>query len=262
MRLGNIVGLANAGLLVLCAGGALAQTSVRSGQVRTPMGSKEIGFVDLSVSGRTRRVVEIVSAMRTLSVGQRADTIATRIRLIARTDPEWWRKLATAREKGEYVVKVQGQPGHLITADAKYAREVGTTPGVLAMRLVDAIKMIYAPGKVQLARRGTVLSEDEKKEAASTLRQAGDDAFAESQKLAKAGKGTDAQTAAETAESKYYEATQKDPTYVVPFIRLAELCLAQGRKDEARDYLAKAKGVAGLDAEFLAEITKLQGMAQ
>lgn len=233
---------------------------VQSGQVKTPLNHRTIGFVDLYVDGKRNRIVEILTSVGGLTVGQRADRIAGRVRDLIKLRPEWWRSVGAGRVRGQFVVQVRGGDGLLVTADPGFARENLCTPPVLARRIAAQIRGAYGQkvdwlqvaGLPQSGRRSVqalsvaARAESDRAEAAR-LRQDGD--------LALVSGVIDSE---ETAESKYHVALDRAPNYVAPMLRLAELYLKQGKAQEAEQMLLRAARVPDLSAEEKVEIAALR----
>jgi tetratricopeptide (TPR) repeat protein len=247
------------GLVGLAAASRAQQPEFRAYEIATP-GGKRIGVVDMTVSGRRSRIVEVVSAMPGWPVGKRAEAVADRLRKVQQADPGWWKRLGVGKSNKAVVVTVSGLKAgdipkasdgspYVITADAKFAREWGLSPAGLAKQLVSGIKQTFQPARVSWGTRssdggsGTPMTAEDKRATAIKMKQEGDDAFS--------------QQDFESAEANYRDAIKMSPEYAVPYLRLAELYCSQGKNDEAREVLQSAKGLKTLTSEDKAEVARL-----
>ena len=236
------------------------QPQFRAYEIATP-GGKRIGVVDMTVSGRRARIVEVVSAMPGWPVGRRAQTVADRLQKVQSMDPNWWQRLSVGSANKSVVVTVTGLKAtdipkaadgspYVITADAKFAREWGLSPSGLAKQLVNGIQRTVKPTQVSLGRRGTdgsvsprAMSATEKRAAAIKMKQDGDDAYS--------------QQDLENAEANYRDAIKMSPDYAIPYLRLVELYCSQGKMEEAREVLRSVRAIKSLTASDKAEVERL-----
>lgn len=193
-------------------------------------GDAAVGFVTLSIDGRSKRIVE-VPGTKALQPGRRAATIASRLRQVAAGDPLWWMKLRTASERGEIVLTVPGSGvGHILTADRAFAKAWGETPQGLATRLRNKIRHTYDDmGADRFAARGG----DSRDEAI--------DARVEGDEMAAANP--------EGAMELYRAAIEHDKTYLVPYLRIADLYRGMGKGGEADALLRQASEAEGMSPE-------------
>jgi len=239
------------------------QAGFRAYEVATP-GGKRIGVVDMTVSGRRSRIVEVVSAMPGWPVGKRAQAVADRLRTVQEKDPNWWKRLGVGKSGKSVVVVVSGLKDlsipkasdgsvYVITADAQFAREWGLSSSGLAKQLVSGIKQTFQPRQVSWGRRGgdggtAPMTPDEKRAMAIKMKQEGDDAYSEGNY--------------EAAEAGYKDAMRMSPEYAVPYLRLAELYCSQGKTNEAREVLTRAQALKSLSASDRAEIGRLMSQVK
>lgn len=193
-------------------------------------GDGAVGYVTLSIDGRTKRIVE-VPGTKALKPGARAATIASRLRTVAAGDPLWWMKLRASQEHGEVVLTVPGSGvGHILTADRAFAKMWGETPAGLAARLRNKIRHTYDDmGADRFAGRG-----NDNRDDAIEARQEGDEIAA---------------TNPEGALDKYRAAIEHDKTYLMPYLRIAEIYRAQGKGGEAEAILQQASQTEGMSPE-------------
>lgn len=251
------------GCLVIGLGASAQQPDFRAYEIATP-GGKRIGVVDMNVSGRRSRIVEVVSAMPGWPVGKRAKAVAERLKTVHEYDANWWKKLSVGKAGKSIVVTVAGLKNvdvpkasdgsvYLITADPQFAREWGVSPAGLAKQLVSGIKQTFQPRQVSWGRRGVeggggVMSPEDKRATAIKMKQEGDDAYSSGDY--------------EAAEAGYKDAIKMSPEYAVPYLRLAELYCSQGKASEAREVLQRAGKLKSLTATDKAEISRLMSQAK
>ena len=193
-------------------------------------GGAAVGYVTLSIEGRQKRIVE-VPGTKSLKPERRAATIASRLRQVSAADPLWWMKLRTGTERGEVVLTVPGSGvGHILTADRAFAKTWGETPQGLATRLRNKIRRTYdAANADPLAGRGF-----DNRDEAIDARVEGDEIAAKNP---------------EDAMQKYRRAMGLDDTYLVPYLRIAELYRAQKKTGEANEILRQASKVEGMSED-------------
>ncbi|MFZ4507732.1 MAG: hypothetical protein ACOYON_08570 [Fimbriimonas sp.] len=221
---------------------ALKKKPIFIAGARPAPGGKSIGYIDLSVEGRRKTLVEVLSG-GSLGVAKRADVIRARFLALNNADPLWWMKLGVGSVKGQSVVTSPRAPGgFIVTADAEFARECGLEPAALARTLVRKIRDGMEETRSSISTRA-LPSPEEMRGAAISLRQEGDGLFATDKKA---------------AEAKYLAAVsmEGDPTYHVAYLRLADLYLATSRKADAKKVLQDALEVEGLAASAKAELEK------
>ena len=225
------------GILVAAALRQSDQAEFEPGVIRTPDG-KAIGFVDMKVHGLTKRLVEIVTDAGGLSKQQRAGKIAERFRGVQKSDADWTKHLSMGRVNGSWVVRQPKAPGgFLITADSAFAREAGLSTKELSGLLIRNIRRIVDPATV--AMRDVTI---DRVAASRDKRVSGDNFYSTDDK--------------EKAEAEYKDAIQYDPTYIVPYLRLAALYSAQNESDKVREILSAARKQK-LDSEQKQQVEKL-----
>ena len=213
------------------------QAEFRPGVIKAPDG-KTIGFVDMKIHGLTKRLVEIITNAGGLTKEQRAAKIADRFRGVQRADVDWSRHLSVGRIHGNWVVRAPKAPGgFLITADPAFAKESGLSSQDLSGLLIRNIRRIVDPATVAV-RDVTI----DRVADSRDKRVSGDNFYNEDDKA--------------KAESEYKDAIQYDPTYIVPYLRLAALYAAQNEPDKVREILSAARQQK-LDAEQKQQIDKL-----
>lgn len=196
---------------------------------RSAPGGKTIGVVQLNIAGRSKTVVEVLAGTSKLDARKRAQVVATRMQNLSRSNRLWWTMLKVGQVKGQYVVGTGGKD-FVITADSAFAKEWGLTPSALASQLILKIRSSLDPEKSeQFGSRD--LTAEELRIAAIDLRQQGDALYA-SNPVA--------------AESKYRGAIANDPTYGIPYLRIADLCLAKKDNEGAKAILNEGLKVTGL----------------
>jgi hypothetical protein len=222
--------------------GVAERPTFYSGTRRTP-GGKSIGYIDVSMQGRRRTVVELLSAPAKTTLIGRAKVIARDMQNVQQRQPLWWTQLSVGRIGSEYVVRAPGAPrGYLITADKHFAREWGLSRPSLAKQLITTIRRTFDPAKgTRIAMRDATPTPDEVRSDAVELRQAGDDAYA--------------RDPAE-AEAKYRAAIETDPAYAVPYLRLADLLASAHRSADAKSILRQALAVTQIPADQRADLRK------
>ncbi len=199
-----------------------------------------VGVVDMSIAGKKQRVVEIHSALPGYPVDKRARIVAERLVELQKKDPLWWSTLGVYQVRGEYAVNARkAENGLLVTADASWAEQWGTTPQGLAKMLVKNIRTAIDP-KVDdgIGARDIPTAEDLRIEAVR-LRMEGDSLF---------------DTSPQSAEELYRKALKADPTYAVPYLRIADLCQNQKRVEDERAVLTEALQKAQLTDKQRQEI--------
>ncbi len=207
-------------------GGLRAKPVFASGGNGLP-GDKAVGYVTISIGGKKKRIVE-VPGTRALNPAKRAATIAARLRSVAAADALWWMKLRVGQQAGQTVLRVPGSGvSHILTADKPFADVWGTTPDGLAARLRTKIRNAYDDLS---GDRFTTRGDDERGEAIEA-RQEGDELAASN---------------SEGAMERYRAAIEKDKTYLVPYLRIADLYRAQGKTGEANAILQQAASAEGM----------------
>lgn len=204
-----------------------------------------VGVVDMSIAGRKQRVVEIHSSLPGYPVDKRARIVAERLVDLQKKDPLWWSTLGVYQVRGEFAVNARkAENGLLVTADASWAEQWGTTPQGLAKMLVKNIRTAIDP-KVDdgIGARDVPTAEDLRIEAVR-LRMEGDSLFDSDPK---------------SAENLYRKATKSDPTYAVPYFRIADLCLGQKRFEDEKAILTEALQKAHLTDKQRQEIANRIG---
>lgn len=213
------------------------QAEFQPGVIKAPNG-KTIGFVDMKAHGQIKRLVEIIADAGGLTKQQRAAKIAGRFRSVQKADPDWPKRLSVGRINGNWVVRAPKAPGgFLITADPAFAKESGLTSQELSGLLIRNIRRIADPNTVAV-RDITI----DRVADSRDRRISGDNFFNADNK--------------EMAESEYKEAIDYDPTYIVPYLRLAALYTAQNAPDKVRTILSAAQKQK-LDPEQKQQIEKL-----
>jgi hypothetical protein len=191
-----------------------------AGVTKAP-GGKQIGYVDLQVSDRTKRVVEVLTKTETLSLEQRAQRVADRMRETQSADATWWKQLSVGTVRGLWVVKTPKAPdGFLITADPRFAREWGISARKLAQVLMRSIHNTFEP---QYAMRDA----GDLRAQAAEARILGDNAYQADDKPG--------------AEAGYKKSLQIAPSYIIPYLRLASLYAEQNLPEKARAILQEAR---------------------
>jgi tetratricopeptide (TPR) repeat protein len=212
----------------------------------TKVAGREIGVVEMSLQGRKAKVVEIPAALPGYPVARRAMLVAKRMNELQAKDRLWWTTLAPGTYKGETVVKcARAEHGVLMLADGEWAKEWGVGRDQLARLIVKNMRSAVDPNKAfALGARGE--SADDRRVAAVKLRMDGDAVF---------------DTDLVKAEDLYNQSMRKDPSYIVAYIRLADLYLKQDKKPEAKNVLEMALSAPGLTEEDRAAIElKLAGL--
>jgi hypothetical protein len=201
------------------------------------VGGREIGVVQMTVNGKTARIVEIAASLPGYPVSKRATLVAERLDEMNKKDKMWWSTLSVGSINQEVVVKApKSRSGTVVTADPEWAKEWGVGRTQLATMVIRNIRTSMD----SLAHKARGESPADRRLGAAQLRMEGDSLF-------------DGSAAA--AEAKYLEAIQKDSTYGVPYNRLADLYMSQGRREDARAVLQRALGVEGLSAEDRTQIS-------
>lgn len=196
---------------------------------RTAPGGKTIGVVQLNIAGRSKTVVEVLAGTSKLDAKKRAQVVATRMQSLSKSNRLWWTMLKVGQVKGQYVVGTGGK-NFVITADSTFAKEWGLSPSALANQLILKIRSSLDPEKSeQFGSRD--LTAEELRIAAIDLRQQGDALYASN---------------ATAAEAKYRAAIANDPTYGIPYLRIADLFLAKKDNDGAKNILNEGLKVTGL----------------
>ncbi len=203
-----------------------------SAESRNAPGGKTIGVVQLNISGRSKTVVEVLAGTSKLDAKKRAQVIASRMQNLNKSNRLWWTMLKVSQVKGQYVVGTGGK-NFVITADSAFAKEWGLTPSQLASQLILKIRSSLDPEKSEQFG-GRDLSPEELRIAAIDLRQQGDALYASNPT---------------GAEAKYKSAIANDPTYGVPYLRLADLYLGKTNAASAKAILNDGLKVDGLSAD-------------
>lgn len=202
-------------------------------------GGKKIGSVTISSNGSNKTVIEILTPAANYDVYQRAQVVAARMQRIARSNRLWWTTLKVSQVKGQYVVGPARGSEFIITADDAFAKEWGVSTQQLAKQLVVKIRTaVDAEESENFGGRST--TSDDLRMASIDLRQQGDSLF-----------GTDAKA----AEEKYQLAIQNDPTYAVPYLRLADIYVARNDSKGAKELLSSALNVEGMSADQKATLS-------
>ena len=208
-------------------------------RVQAP-GGKSIGAVNLGINGHSKTVVEVVTSSGQFDVYKRAQIVARRMQKLSSAKPLWWTMLRPAQVRGEYVVAVGNSSDFVITADAAFAKEWGLSSQALAKQLVLKIRSAVDSEKSETFG-GRDLTPDDLHLAAVELRQQGDALYKSSPGQAKA---------------KYKQATETDPTYSIPYLRLADLSLTKKDPASARAILDKALTVDGMSADQKSDVQR------
>jgi hypothetical protein len=212
---------------------------VYSAVEKSAPGGKKIGAVMVSIGGRKKTVIEILAKSGGMSLKQRAQIIADRMAALSRKNPLWWTTSKPGTVRGEAVVKVSGAPGgYIVTADRYFANECGVSPSQLARQLANKIRTTFDPQSGD-EFGGRALTPEDMRQAAIDLRQEGDDLFA---------------TSKTQAEAKYKLAIQNDPSYHVPYLRLADMYKSQGNRDGAKSILEEGLKVEAIMGSQRAEL--------
>jgi hypothetical protein len=202
-------------------------------------GGKKIGAVMVSIGGRKKTVIEILAKSGGMSLKQRAQIIANRMAALSKKNPLWWTTSKAGTVRGEAVVRVAGAPGgYIVTADRYFANECGVSPSQLARQLANKIRTTFDPQSGD-EFGGRALTPEDMRQAAIDLRQEGDDLYA---------------TSKTQAEAKYKLAIQNDPSYHVPYLRLADMYVSMGKKDEAKSVLEEGLKVEAIGGPQRAEL--------
>lgn len=211
---------------------------------RTAPGGKTIGVVQLNIAGRTKTVVEVLAGTSKLDAKKRAQVVASRMQNLSKSNRLWWAMLKVAQVKGQYVVGTGGKD-FVITADSAFAKEWGLTPSALASQLILKIRSSLDPEKSEQFG-GRDLSAEELRIAAIDLRQQGDALYASNPV---------------GAETKYKSAIANDPTYGVPYLRIADLQLGLKNTNAAKTILEEGLKVQGMSADQKASLeSKLKSL--
>lgn len=206
---------------------------------RSAPGGNKIGAVVVSIDGRKKTVIEILSQSGGFSLQKRAAIVAKRMAALSAKNPLWWTTAKGGSARGEAVVKVAGAPdGFLVTADKQFADACGMTPSRLASTLASKIRNTFDPDRGD-DLGGRDVTPDDLRQAAIDLRQEGDELFSSSPSQ---------------AEAKYIMAIQNDRTYHVPYLRLADIYKSQGDVQKAKDTIDQALGVTGITGEQRVEL--------
>ncbi len=208
-------------------------------RVQAP-GGKSIGAVKLAISGHSKTVVEVLTPAPNMDVFKRAQVVAKRMQKLSGSNRLWWTMLRPTQVRGEYVVGVGRGSDFVITADKAFAKEWGVSTQDLAKQLVLKIRSAMDAEKSETFG-GRDLSPEDLHLAAVDLRQQGDAAF-----MSSPGQ----------AEAKYNQAIASDPTYSVPYLRLADLYVARHDSAAAKAILDKALGVDGMGADQKADVQR------
>lgn len=204
---------------------------VYSAVEKSAPGGKKIGAVMVSIGGRKKTVIEILAKSGGMSLKQRAQIIANRMSALSKKNPLWWTTSKPGAVRGEAVVKVSGAPGgYIVTADRYFANECGVTPTQLARQLANKIRTTFDPQSGD-EFGGRALTPEDMRQAAIDLRQEGDDLYG---------------TSKTEAEAKYKLAIQNDPSYHVPYLRLADMYKSMGKTDEAKSILEEGLKVEAI----------------
>ncbi|HTQ11665.1 MAG TPA: tetratricopeptide repeat protein [Fimbriimonadaceae bacterium] len=199
---------------------------------KTAPGGKHIGAVIVSIDGRKKTVIEILSTVPKMSLADRARVIANRMRGLSAKNPLWWTTVKPGSANGEAIVRAAGAP-ILVTADKPFANECGMSPDQLAKQLAVKIRTTFDPNSGD-EFGGRDLTPDQMRQAAIDLRQEGDDVYSDSPAQ---------------AEDKYKQAIENDATYFVPYLRLADLYKAQNKIDAAKDILNQGLKVDAIQGD-------------
>jgi len=204
---------------------------------KTAPGGKHIGAVVVSIDGRKKTVIEILSTIPKMTLQQRAQIVANRMRGLSAKNPLWWTTVKSGTAHGEAIVRAAGAP-ILVTADKPFASECGMSPTKLAGELAIKIRTTFDPNSGD-ELGGRDLTPDQMRQAAIDLRQEGDDLYSDSPAQ---------------AEEKYKQAIENDATYYVPYLRLADLYKAQNKVDEAKDILSQGLKVDAIQGDQRSEL--------
>lgn len=192
--------------------------------VRTVAGRK-VGAVTASLEGRKQTLVEVLSDVGQMTIAKRAEIVASRLKDLQTKDPLWWMHIQAGRMNNQIVVKAPKAPqGWLVTADPAWASECGMTQDQLARMIVKNIRNAFDDRPGSLIHRGDPTPE-ELRTLSVRLRMQGDELF---------------ESKPAEAETKYKQAIATDPSHLTPYLRLADLLIANGKKDEAVEALQSA----------------------
>ncbi|MCC7228974.1 MAG: hypothetical protein IT203_01175 [Fimbriimonadaceae bacterium] len=199
---------------------------------RMAPGGKTIGAVMLNIGGRSKTVVEVLAGTSKLDAQKRAAVVAKRMQTLNKASRLWWTMLKVGQVKGQYVVGTGGK-NFVITADSAFATEWGLSPAELAKQLILKIRSSLDPEKSEMFGSRD-LSPEELRIAAIDLRQQGDALYASNPS---------------GAEAKYKQAIANDPTYAIPYLRIADIRLANKDSAGAKAILDEGLKVAGMSAD-------------
>ena len=100
-----------------------------------------IGFVRLTISGRSKEIIQIRAAAGGKDLTRRASMIRDRFRAAQDTSGLWWSRLYIAKESGEWVIRSRSyRKVFLVTADANWAKSRGLTTQQLANSIMANIR--------------------------------------------------------------------------------------------------------------------------
>lgn len=206
---------------------------------KTAPGGRQIGAVIISIEGRKKTLIEIYSTVPKMTLQQRAQIVANRMKALSAKNPIWWASVKAGTVRGEAVVKAAGAPGgYVVTADKPFANECGVTPDQLARQLASKIRTTL-DNRSGDEFGGRDLTPEQMRQAAIDLRQEGDDLYS---------------TSVTQAEEKYKLAIQNDASYHVPYLRLADVYKSQHKVGDAKDILEQGLKVDTIQGSQRAEL--------
>ena len=169
-----------------------------------------------------------------MGLAERAQRIATRFREVQEKDATWWTRIRPGQKNGEEVVELPGSLAatvpYLVTADQDFAKEWGLTPHDLAIRLVRAIR---AGIERRIGGKGV---DADARQLAITSKQSGDEAYSANDM--------------ESAERRYQQAIDADPSYAPAYKLLVTLYKEETKTDKVQEILGRALGATLSDAEL------------
>ncbi len=100
-----------------------------------------IGYVRLTISGRSKEIIQIRASAGGKDLTRRATMIRDRFRAAQSSSGLWWSRLYIAKDKGEWVVRSRSyKTVFLVTADANWAKARGLTTQQLAGAIMHDIR--------------------------------------------------------------------------------------------------------------------------
>lgn len=105
-----------------------------------------IGYVKLSISGRSKDIIQIRASAGGKNLEKRASMIRDRFREAQNTSGLWWSRLYVTKEKGEWVVRSKSyKKVFLVTADENWAKSRKMTTERLARTVMSEIRQTMDP---------------------------------------------------------------------------------------------------------------------